>query len=192
LDKWQRLGFSSDNPAADLEETRFLGMMNFTEYVRRNRDAFQKELLEQSVIPLEQRCPIAKASLSITMVLYEHFEIARMDGQDPTKNTTTSEDIEDAERLAKPLLLRWEDVHAASLNAFIRLWKEAGATINDYRRIDDLSRLLIRTVLGQSDRRVTMDQVEEQLGSTTLAKVREWQLQDVSQIYEYAWGQDLR
>jgi engulfment/cell motility protein 1 len=167
-------------------------MMNFTEYVRRNRDAFQKELLEQSVIPLEQRCPIAKASLSITMVLYEHFEIARMDGQDPTKNTTTSEDIEDAERLAKPLLLRWEDVHAASLNAFIRLWKEAGATINDYRKIDDLSRLLIRTVLGQSDRRVTMDQVEEQLGSTTLAKVREWQLQDVSQIYEYAWGQDLR
>ncbi|KAI4844708.1 hypothetical protein E4T45_08037, partial [Aureobasidium sp. EXF-8846] len=191
-DKWQRLGFSSDNPAADLEETRFLGMMNFTEYVRRNRDAFQKELLEQSVIPLEQRCPIAKASLSITMVLYEHFEIAQMDGQDPTKNTTTPEDIKDAERLAKPLLLRWEDVHAASLNAFIRLWKEAGATINDYRKIDDLSRLLIRTVLGQSDRRATMGQVEEQLGSTTLAKVREWQLQDVSQIYEYAWGQDLR
>ncbi|KAI4842682.1 hypothetical protein E4T44_07168 [Aureobasidium sp. EXF-8845] len=191
LDKWQRLGFSSDNPAADLEETRFLGMMNFTEYVRRNRDAFQKELLEQSVMPLEQRCPIAKASLSITMVLYEHFEIAQMDGQDPTKNTTTSEDIKDAERLAKPLLLRWEDVHAASLNAFIRLWKEADATINDYRKIDDLSRLLIRTVLGQSDRRATVDQVEEQLGSTTLAKVREWQLQDVSQIYEYAWGQDL-
>ncbi|KAI4716153.1 hypothetical protein E4T48_07680 [Aureobasidium sp. EXF-10727] len=191
-DKWQRLGFSSDNPAADLEETRFLGMMNLTEYVRRNRDAFQRELLEQSVLPMEQRCPIAKASLSITMVLYEHFEIAKMDGQDPTKNTTTLEDIKDAEGLAKPLLLRWEDIHAASLNAFIRLWKEAGATVDDFRKIDDLSRLLIRTILGQADRRATMDQVEEQLGSTPLAKVREWQLQDVSQIYEYAWGQDLR
>ncbi|KAI4724398.1 hypothetical protein E4T49_07851 [Aureobasidium sp. EXF-10728] len=191
-DKWQRLGFSSDNPAADLEETRFLGMMNLTEYVRRNRDAFQRELLEQSVLPMEQRCPIAKASLSVTMVLYEHFEIGKMDGQDPTKNTTTLEDIKDAEGLAKPLLLRWEDIHAASLNAFIRLWKEAGATVDDYRKIDDLSRLLIRTILGQADRRATMDQVEEQLGSTPLAKVREWQLQDVSQIYEYAWGQDLR
>ncbi|KAI5221564.1 hypothetical protein AUEXF2481DRAFT_4461 [Aureobasidium subglaciale EXF-2481] len=191
-DKWQRLGFSSDNPTSDLEDARFLGMMNLTEYVRRNRDTFQRELLEQSVMPLTQRCPIAKASMSITMVLYEHFEIAKMDGQDPTKNTTSPDDAKDAERLAKPLLLRWEDVHAASLNAFIRLWKEAGATTNDYRKIDDLSRLLIRTILGQSDRRASMDQVEEQLGSTTLAKVREWQLQDVSQIYEYAWGQDLR
>jgi len=167
-------------------------MMNLTEYVRRNRDTFQRELLEQSVMPVEQRCPIAKASLSVTMVLYEHFEIAKMDGQDPTTNTTTPDDIRDAERLAKPLLLRWEDVHAASLNAFIRLWKEAGATTNDYRKIEDLSRLLIRTVLGQVDRRASMDQIEEQLGSTTLGKVREWQLQDVSQIYEYAWGQDLR
>lgn len=191
-DKWQRLGFSSDSPAADLEETRFLGMMNFTEYVRRNRDAFQRELLEQSVLPIEQRCPIAKASLSVTMVLYEHFEIANMDGEDPTKSTTTSEDIKNAVRLVRPLLLRWEDVHAASLKAFIRLWKEAGATTDDYRKIDDLSRLLIRTILGQADRRTTMNQVEEQLGSTNLAKVREWQLQDVSQIYEYAWGQDLR
>ncbi|KAI5200703.1 hypothetical protein E4T39_05584 [Aureobasidium subglaciale] len=191
-DKWQRLGFSSDNPTADLEDARFLGMMNLTVYVRRNRDTFQRELLEQSVMPLNQRCPIAKASMSITMVLYEHFEIAKMDGQDPTKNTTTPDDAKDAERLAKPLLLRWEDVHAASLNAFIRLWKTAGATTNDYRKIDDLTRLLIRTILGQSDRRASMDQVEEQLGSITLAKVREWQLQDVSQIYEYAWGQDLR
>ncbi|THW45401.1 hypothetical protein D6D22_03560 [Aureobasidium pullulans] len=191
-DKWQRLGFSSDNPAADLEDARFLGMMNLTEYVRRNRDTFQRELLEQSVMPVELRCPIAKASLSVTMVLYEHFEIAKIDGQDPTTNTTTPDDIRDAERLAKPLLLRWEDVHAASLNAFIRLWKEAGATTNDYRKIEDLSRLLIRTVLGQVDRRASMDQIEEQLGSTTLGKVREWQLQDVSQIYEYAWGQDLR
>ncbi|KAH0123285.1 hypothetical protein KCU66_g8294, partial [Aureobasidium melanogenum] len=191
-DKWQRLGFSSDSPAADLEETRFLGMMNFTEYVRRNRDAFQRELLEQSVLPMEQRCPIAKASLSVTMVLYEHFEIANMDGQDPTKSTTTAEDTKDAERLVRPLLLSWEDVHAASLKAFIRLWKEAGATTDDYRKIDDLSRLLIRTILGQADRRTTMNQVEEQLSSTNLAKVREWQLQDVSQIYEYAWGQDLR
>ncbi|KAH0255523.1 hypothetical protein KCU91_g17434, partial [Aureobasidium melanogenum] len=191
-DKWQRLGFSSDSPAADLEESRFLGMMNFTEYVRRNRDAFQRELLEQSVLPIQQRCPIAKASLSVTMVLYEHFEIANMDGRDPTQSTATSENIKDAERLVKPLLLRWEDVHAASLKAFIRLWKEAGATTDDYRKIDDLSRLLIRTILGQADRRTTMNQVEEQLSSTNLAKVREWQLQDVSQIYEYAWGQDLR
>ncbi len=77
----------------------------------------------------------------------------------------TSEDIKNAVRRGL-FLLRWEDVHAASLKAFIRLWKEAGATTDDYRKIDDLSRLLIRTILGQADRRTTMNQVEEQLGST--------------------------
>jgi engulfment/cell motility protein 1 len=166
-------------------------MMNLTEYVRRNRDAFQRELLVQSVLAPEQRCPIAKASLSVTMVLYEHFEIAKMEGLDPSASTR-ADNTKDAEGLAQPLLLHWEDVHAAALNAFIRLWKETGAETTDYRKIEDLSRLLIRTVLGQADRKGAMDQVEEQLGNTPLEKVREWQLQDVSQIYEYAWGQDLR
>lgn len=165
--------------------------MNLTEYVRSNRDTFQKELLEQSVLPLEQRCPIAKASLSVTMILYEYFEIGQMDGQDPAARFPP-DDLSDAERLVRPLLLRWEGVHTATLNAFVRLWKEAGAMLRDYRKIEDLTRLLVRTVFTQADRKAGLHEVEEQLENAPLEKVREWQLQDVSQIYEYAWGQDLR
>ena len=190
-DKWIRLGFSSENPAADLEEAKFLGLMDLADYSRKHLDAFQKELLEQSVQLLEERCPIAQASLSVTMVLFEYFEVANVDYQD-SNISKYAERRDDVESLVQPLLLRWEDVHAASLNAFIRLWKESGAKVSDYRKIEDLTRLLVRTVLGQASRKDNIYHAEYQLNNAPLSQVRTWQLQEVEQIYDVAWSQDLK
>jgi engulfment/cell motility protein 1 len=55
-EKWRRLGFESESPAWEFEEVGFLGMMDLSDYVRRNEDGFQKLLLEQSTQLAEQRC----------------------------------------------------------------------------------------------------------------------------------------
>ena len=74
-EKWRRLGFETESPAWEFDETGYLGMMDLVEYCRRNEDIYQKTLLEQSVLPREQRCPLARSSLSITLILYEHFVV---------------------------------------------------------------------------------------------------------------------
>ncbi|KAK8126478.1 ELMO/CED-12 family protein [Apiospora kogelbergensis] len=73
-EKWRRLGFETESPAAEFEGAGFLGMMDLTDYVRKNEDGFQKLLLEQSSRPLSERCPVARASLSVTQTLYDQFD----------------------------------------------------------------------------------------------------------------------
>lgn len=41
-EKWRRLGFESESPAWEFEETGFLGMMDLTDFVRKHEDGFQK------------------------------------------------------------------------------------------------------------------------------------------------------
>ncbi len=81
-EKWRRLGFETESPATEFGTTGFLGMMDLTDFVRKNEDGFQKLLLEQSSKPLSDRCPVARASLAVTMILYEHFEVDKTDLED--------------------------------------------------------------------------------------------------------------
>src|SRR2546421_6751111 len=98
-EKWRRLGFETESPAWEFNEVGFLGMMDLTDFVRKHEDRFQKVrfptienfqlclnmmqlLLEQSTELPEQRCPIARASLALTMILYEHFEVDRSEFED--------------------------------------------------------------------------------------------------------------
>lgn len=195
-DMWRRLGFETESPAWEFEETGFLGMMDLAEFVRKNADMFQKELLEQSVMPVEKRCPIARASLSVTMMLYDHFEIdsgADDEGFAHMSVTTGRSDSRlDSDRVIQPLLLRWEDVHAASLNVFLRLWKAAGAKGDEFHKIEDLVRLVIGRVVGEADRRASTERVQHELGSVTLPVVRQWQLEDLEEVYDQVWGPHLR
>lgn len=53
-EKWRRLGFETESPAFEFETAGFLGMMDLTDYVRKNEDGFQKTLLEQSTKSLDE------------------------------------------------------------------------------------------------------------------------------------------
>lgn len=72
-EKWSRLGFETESPVWEFNGTGFLGLMDITDFVYKNEDGFQKLLLEQSAEPAEQRCPIARASLSVTQT---HLSLA--------------------------------------------------------------------------------------------------------------------
>jgi engulfment/cell motility protein 1 len=188
-DKWKRLGFETESPAWEFDATGFLGLMDITDFVYKNEDGFQKLLLEQSAEPLEQRCPIARASLSVTQILYEHFEVDKLDDVDSHRHTDSRANFD---RSFKPLLLHWSRLHTSGLNAFIRLWKVAGAQTEDFEKIEELIRILIEQVVGQAPRMKDVKDVEEDLAEFELKRLRELQMEVLELTYEDAWGHHLR
>jgi engulfment/cell motility protein 1 len=165
--------------------------MDFTDYVYKNEDGFQKLLLEQASEPVEQRCPVARASLSVTSVLYEHFEVERADDLD-SQRYTILESRANFDRSFRPLLLHWSRVHTSGLNAFIRLWKTAGAQIEDFEKVEELVRILIEQVVGQAPRTRDVKDVEEELAEFEIQRLRDLQMELLELTYEDAWGHHLR
>ncbi|KAL1965312.1 hypothetical protein VTN77DRAFT_5914 [Rasamsonia byssochlamydoides] len=190
-EKWRRLGFETESPAAEFQEMGFLGMMDLTDYVRKHQDEFQKMLLEQSTKPAEQRCPIARASLALTSVLYEHFEVEKCVTED-AKSYLVVESRSNLDKVFKPLLLHWSRLHVAGLHAFFRLWKTTGAEVNDFDKIVELVRILIESVVGGASRTKDVQDVEEELADFEYQRLRELQMELLELTYEDAWGQHLR
>lgn len=189
--KWRRLGFDTESPAWEFDSTGFLGLMDLTDFVYKNEDGFQKLLLEQSTEPLEQRCPIARASLSVTLTLYEHFEVDKTDDVEPHRYTAL-ESRANFDRAFKPLLLHWSRLHTSGLNAFIRLWKVAGAQTEDFEKIEELVRILVEQIVGQAPRTKEIKDVEDELADFELKRLRELQMELLELTYEDAWGHHLR
>ncbi|PGH13157.1 hypothetical protein AJ79_03864 [Helicocarpus griseus UAMH5409] len=189
-EKWRRLGFETESPQWEFEEMGFLGMMDLTDYVRKHQDEFQKILLEQSTKAQEQRCPIARASLAVTSVLYEHFEVEKSD-LDDVKSYLVLESRSNYDKLFKPLLLHWPKLHVAGLHAFFRLWKATGAEQEDFSKIVELVRILIESVVGGATRTKDVNDVEEEMAEFEYQRLRELQMELLELTYEDAWGQHL-
>ncbi|KAL1903318.1 hypothetical protein Sste5346_000603 [Sporothrix stenoceras] len=198
-EKWRRLGFETESPASEFDISGFLGMMDLTDYVRKNEDGFQKLLLEQSSWPLSGRCPVARASLAVTMTLYEHFEVDRSDLEDLSKDLQgyyqsldgSGVDSKDADRIFRPLLLQWSRLHTAGLQAFFRLWKATGAERDDFEKVAELVRILIEQVVGQAGRTKDVAEVEEELQEHDCGRLRELQMGLLELSFEDQWGTHL-
>ncbi|CAK7263023.1 hypothetical protein SEPCBS119000_000272 [Sporothrix epigloea] len=199
--KWRRLGFETESPAPEFDASGFLGMMDLTDYVRKNEDAFQKLLLEQSTYPLNSRCPVARASLAVTMTLYEHFEVDRSDLDDLSKELQgyyealdvdgSGVDSKDVDRIFRPLLLQWSRLHTAGLQAFFGLWKATGAERDDFEKVAELVRILIEQVVGQAGRKKDVAEVEEELQEYDCGRLRELQMGLLELSFEDRWGTHL-
>jgi engulfment/cell motility protein 1 len=189
--KWRRLGFESESPAFEFNPSGFLGLMDLTDFVYKNEDGFQKLLLEQSAVPLDHRCPIARASLAVTSILYDHFEVDKSDESESNRHTVLDSRA-NFERAFKPLLLHWSRLHTSGLNAFIRLWKAAGAQLEDFEKIEELVRILTEQVVGQAPRTKEIKDVEEELADFDIQRLRELQMELLELTYEDAWGHHLR
>jgi engulfment/cell motility protein 1 len=184
-EKWRRLGFETESPAWEFEETGYLGMMDLVEYVRRNEDAYVKILLEQATQPREQRCPLARASLSVTLILYELFEI----DDATTSSLEINERVEQSvEKLYKPLLLQWGRLHTAGVGTFLRLWKDAGAQEEDFFKIEEVVRIVVEHIVGFAPRKADIAKIEEELRVVSLATARNWQMDSLADVYRDAWG----
>ncbi|KAM0802447.1 ELMO/CED-12 family-domain-containing protein [Usnea florida] len=189
-EKWRRLGFESETPAWEFEDVGYLGMMDLTEYVKRQEDGFQKLLLEQSTKPAEQRCPISRASLMVTSILCEHFEVEKADVDD-AKFQLSFESRSNFDRVFKPLLLQWSLLHAAGLQAFFRLWQVTGAETEDFMKIAELVRILLESVVGATTRVSNVHEVETEIQQFELARLRQLQMELLELTYEDQWGQHL-
>lgn len=189
-EKWRRLGFETESPTAEFYGVGFLGMMDLADYVRSHQDEFQKMLLEQSSKPSRQRCPIARASLAVTSILYEHFEVDKSD-MDDSKNYMLMDSRVSLDRLFRPLLLHWTRLHVAGLQAFFRLWKATAAEMDDLDKLVELVRILIESVVGGAVRTKEVHDVEEELAGFEYQRLRELQMELLELTYEDAWGQHL-
>ncbi|TVY13618.1 Engulfment and cell motility protein 2 [Lachnellula arida] len=189
-EKWRRLGFETESPAWEFDQTGFLGMMDLTDFVRKHEDGFQKLLLEQSSKPMHERCPIARASLAVTVILYEHFEVDKSDVND-AKSYLVLDGMKNYDKIFRPLLLQWSRLHTASLHAFFRLWKSTGAEQADFDKVAELVRILIEQVVGQASRTVDVQEVEEELADFEYARLRELQMEILELTFEDEWGQHL-
>ncbi|KAL4943948.1 hypothetical protein BDV06DRAFT_188459 [Aspergillus oleicola] len=190
-DKWRRLGFDSESPVVQFDEMGFLGMMDLADFVRNHQDEFQKMLLEQSTRPVHRRCPIARASLSVTSILYDHFEVDKSESED-YKTYLLLESRSNLDKLFKPLLLHWTRLHVAGLHTFFRLWRSTSAEVEDYDKIVELVRILIESVVGGAPRTKDVQDVEEDLADFEYSRLRNLQMELLELTYEDVWGQHLR
>ncbi|TQN75279.1 Engulfment and cell motility protein 3 [Colletotrichum shisoi] len=189
-EKWRRLGFETESPTQEFEVPGFLGMMDLTDYVRKNEDSFQKMLLEQSTKPRNERCPVARASLAVTMILYDHFEVEKSDVED-TKSYQGLDGIKNNEKLFHPLLLQWSRLHTAGLQALFRVWKSTAAEQLDFEKAAELVRILVEQVVGQASRTKDVLEVEEELLEYDCTRLRELQMELLELSFEDQWGQHL-
>lgn len=198
-EKWRRLGFETESPAFEFDETGYLGMMDLVDFAKRNEDAYHKIILEQSAHPMYQRCPLARASLSVTLILFEHFEIEETANEFETAGSRIDlrsrvrEAQEDGtlDRLYRPLLLQWTRVHTAALNTWIRMWKASGAELDDFYKVEEVIRIIVEHIVGATSRKTEVSKVEDDLRNVTLDEARKWQMEGLDEVYEDAWGPHL-
>lgn len=188
-EKWRRLGFETESPGQEFDMTGFLGMMDLSDYVRKNEDGFQKLLLEQAGKPLEERCPVARASFAITMILYDHFEVNKTEIEGGRGYQGL--DMQDHDKIFRPLLLQWSRLHTAGLHSFFRVWKATGANQEDFEKVAELVRILVEQVVGQATRTKDVLEAEEDMQDFDIARLRELQMKLLEVSFEDTWGQHL-
>lgn len=190
-EKWRRLGFETEAPAYEFDEVGYLGIMDLTDFVRKSEDGWQRLLLEQSTKSAQQRCPVAKASLAVTSILYDHFEVDRSDHEDQQRYVAL-ESRSNFDKVFKPLLLQWSRLHTSALRAFFRLWTTTGAELNDFDKIEELVRILVEHVVGLAPRTRDIHEIEADLADYELGRLRDLQMELLELTHEDAWGHHLR
>lgn len=190
-EEWKRLGFATSGPAAEFDEVGYLGMMDLSDFVRRTEYGFQKLVMEQESQADGRHCPIARASISVTGILYDHFSIEGAD-LDDAKEFIGIDSKSDTDGLFKPMILQWSRLHVAGLQAFFRLWKSTGAETEDYDKIVELVRILVEAVVGSSARTREISSIEDEIQSYDRERLRELQMELLEMSYDDTWSSHLK
>ena len=146
--------------------------------------------MEQSAKPPAQRCPVARASLAVTSLLYRQFEVDKSDIDDP-KTFQVLESRTNYDRAFRPLLLQWSRLHTAALLALLRLWQDTQAETGDFDKVAELVRVLIYHVVGQAHRTKDIQDIEDEILEMDCSRLRDLQMEILEQTYENAWGNHL-
>ena len=191
-EKWRRLGFQSEMPEQDFRDAGLLGVRDLKSFASKSEEVFPRLLQEQSTHTPEERCPIARVSISTTSILYDHFDIEDVNA-DESHQYVALESRSTLEKLFDPLLLQWSKLHNNLIQAFVRLWGTAGARQNDFAKIEYLVRILLEKVTDDElpgSRDIT--EVENRIATYELQRLREDQMALLGEMHKEAWGHHLR
>ncbi|GAM82077.1 hypothetical protein ANO11243_000560 [Dothideomycetidae sp. 11243] len=189
---WRSLGFAGEDPVLDMDELGVLGLMDLTDFFNKDSDFVRKTLLEQTVMPIDRRCPVARVCLTATSIIYEQFRAASSSADPRTSRALLHEQLAaDIDFAVQPLLLCRDKLHSSIVHAFFRLWEAAGTQTHEYDKIEQLVRLLVAKHIGSATRHTTAQEVEDAMNRVTLAEVRKWQTEELNKLQDRAWGTDL-
>ncbi|KAI0998342.1 hypothetical protein K3495_g9852 [Podosphaera aphanis] len=191
LAKWQSLGFQTEDASLECKLAGYLGLMDLQNFVTNEDKSFQEFLLSaQSDSPIEKKFPFARASLTVTEILYEHFEIDSSDLNNP-KSSIVFDGRKNCENFLRPLVLQWPRLHISALSSFFYLWEQTSAEQEDFQRIADLLRVLVDDVIGGAPRTKNIEQVEEELRKCDHHRLRELQIEALDMDFEDIWDEHL-
>ncbi|CDW96845.1 hypothetical protein, partial [Sporisorium scitamineum] len=170
--KWRRIGFASESAAKEFGRTGWLGLSCLESFVRSDPDLYSKIILEQINRPEERRCMLARASIEVTSILADHWNI---ESGSYTTSTTYL-----------PFLLSFSKVHHLALRFFLRMWNESGAVASDFTRVSALVRSQVNEALGkQEETSSTWLELEDAFLNSEYRTVRDRQMKELEVDEDY-------
>ncbi|KAM0754890.1 hypothetical protein T439DRAFT_309736 [Meredithblackwellia eburnea MCA 4105] len=168
---WRLLGFRTENPESEFQETGTLGLKALANFATGRVGEFGSIIQSQLQRPLHRRCPLAHASNAILLLLSEHFSI-------PTPQPPT---------LPQPFLFHFYDLHNLVTKFFVRVWGESGAewkgiqggAEEDFERVKGVTESMIRATLGGRWGEKAWFEVKHDFATADYKTVRDRQMREM-------------
>ena len=189
-DRWRKMGFATETPSEEFYSVGYLGVMDLMSYVDQSHEAFQRLLQEQAAKQEQDRCPVARASITVTFALCDHFDILQADLNEAQRYAAL--DSSNYDKVFQPMILQWSRLHTSGMQAFLRLWTASGAQDEDFDKIAALVSILVMHVLSLSARTKDIAQVQEDIATFELRRLREIQMELAGLMHEQTWGHHLK
>ncbi|PWY97012.1 hypothetical protein BCV70DRAFT_203236 [Testicularia cyperi] len=167
--KWRRLGFSSESAAKEFGRVGWLGLEHLESFVRADPELYAKIVLEQINRSDERRCPFGRASIEVTEILADYWQIE--------SGYTTSSTFQ-------PFLLSMNRVHHLVLRFFLRMWNESGAATSDFPRVSALVRSQVGEALRNEHTKAWFD-LERDFLDSEYRDVRDRQMKELEVDQDY-------
>ncbi|PWN49241.1 hypothetical protein IE53DRAFT_155849 [Violaceomyces palustris] len=174
--KWRRLGFSSESVAREFGKVGWLGLECLESFVRTDPDLYAKMVLEQINRAEERSCPIGRASIEVTEILADHWDIE-------SGYTTSTAFL--------PFVLFFQKVHHLALRFFVRMWTESGAAASDFPRVSALVRSQVKEALKDENTK-TWFEIERDFLDSEYRTARDRQMKELEVEDDYSSKASIR
>ncbi|KAE8212868.1 hypothetical protein CF327_g3519 [Tilletia walkeri] len=161
--KWRKLGFFSENVTKEFAQTGLLGLECYESFVKSDPEVYAQIISEQLNRPEDRRCPFGRASIEVTDVLADFWNIE-------SGYTSSTEFM--------PFLLSFQRVHNLALHFFLRMWNDSGAAASDFNRVSALVRSQIKESLRKEGSKSWLD-LERDFLESDYRHVRDRQMREI-------------
>ncbi|CAO3703335.1 unnamed protein product [Rhizopus stolonifer] len=167
LQKWKKIGFSSEVPQREFTRVGILGLEQMHSFVLKYPDLFSKLILEQIHRPEVKRCPFAKASIEVTDLLCDYWNVSS------TKSL-----------VFQPIVFDFDHLHSTTLQNFFRIFQEMEASIFDFSKVSALVRSQLQSTLNNNAVKDIHD-FDKNMFGTAYSVIRDRRLKELE------WADDL-